>query len=140
MFSVKIKTVKFFHHKIHCIYATTWSAHTPWLIMGNVWAKSSLNTTEMPLNRLSFCQMSQRVMLTAIKLNLYCISVSSQIISDTVWSKTASENWMNIQYIFVDIQFNEMLNWKWAVEFSGRSKNAISDEITHKITLLCEWC
>ena len=92
----------------------------------------------MPLNRFSFCWISQRVVLTAVKLNLYCIDASSQMISNTVQSKAASEDWMNIWHIFVNVQFNGMLNWKWAVEPSGRSKNAMSDKITHRITLLCE--
>ena len=60
------------------------------------------------------------------------------MISDTVWSKTVNKNWVNIWYILINVQFNEMLNWKWAVESSGRSKNAISDEITHRITLFCK--
>ena len=101
--------------------------------------KSPLNTTGMPPNRLLFCWISQRVVLTAIKLNLCCIDISSQIISDTVWSKTASENWVNIWHVLVNIQFNEMLNWEWAVEPPGRSKNAMPDEAMHRTTLLCEW-
>ena len=32
-----------------------------------------------------------------------------------------------------------MLNWKWIVEPSDRSKNAMPDEAIYRITLLCEW-
>ena len=138
MFFIKVKTIRFCHHGIHCIHAAIWSACTLWLTTGNVWAKSPLNTTGMPLNRLSFCWMSQRVMLTAVKLNLCCISTLSQMISDTVWSKAASEDWVDIRHVLVDIQFNGMLNQEWAVEPPGRSKNAMPDEAMHRITLPCE--
>ena len=131
--------VRFCHHEVCCIHAATWSACTPWLTTDNVWVKSPLNTTGMSPNKLWFCWISQKIVLIAIKLNLCCIDALSQMISDTVWSKTASENWMNIWHVFINVQFNGMLNWKWAVEPSDRNKNAMSDKAMHKTILLCEW-
>ena len=83
IFFVRVKIWRFCHHKIHCIYADTLSAQLSYVITGNVWAKSPLNTTGIPLNRCSFCWISHKVMLTAIRLNLYCMSVSFHIIRVT---------------------------------------------------------